>query len=230
MINYFNRLLIMNLLVKDVDDMIVNLENLKYYQDKYFQKDVIKEIENLIKDNDKIKIIGPSYKEKLYDYLDFFRDLNTTIKKDDKSEILKLINNALILLEKINVYEEDKFYERELNIRTFGYYDSKIEKLPYNDILKSKINKSISLDLYYYENLIGMKKDNKQINFEYFIWSIGKYISDYPEILKDPTIFSKISFLLKREKINWINLLNENSFKKSKRIIYENKQITKIMR
>ena len=121
---YQNELIVMALLVGQQDEIINDIKEQKKLQEFYISPEILETLKKIIMENNEKCFIDFRVKNKILDYLSFFRDTNKMLEKENKKETLKKINECIILCNALDTDVDTKvFYANQLYERTQGCYD-----------------------------------------------------------------------------------------------------------
>ena len=119
---YQKELVVMSLLVGQQDEIINDIEEKKELQESYVSIEIIEAFKKIMTENSESSFIDFKMKNKIIEYLDFFRDINTMLGKENKKDILKKINECIVLCNLLDTDVDTKvFYANQLYERTQGW-------------------------------------------------------------------------------------------------------------
>ena len=81
---YQKELVVMSLLVGQQDEIINDIEEKQELQESYVSIEIIEAFKKIITENNESSFIDFKMKNKIIEYLDFFRDINTMLGKENK--------------------------------------------------------------------------------------------------------------------------------------------------
>ena len=85
---YQNELIVMALLVGEQDEIINDIKEQKKLQEFYISSEILETLKKIIMENNEKCFIDFRVKNKILDYLSFFRDTNKMLEKENKKETL----------------------------------------------------------------------------------------------------------------------------------------------
>lgn len=236
LIKYQNKLTVMGLLMKDEEESICGIEESKKLQTYYVSLNVLETLKGIILENQKTSFIDYQMKQKILSYLDFFRDINTILKKEDKLDILHSINECISMCNSVNDKTDSQvFYTNQLYERTEGWMS--IDRC-YQYIQNSKsietIQLSILQDPTFFRNFMF---ENPYVNYnlgnynsEFAIWSINRFIYDIPQILENDNFLNNCQNLTKYMKKKIIKYYMKTRLEVASRIRKETNNLQKKLR
>ena len=81
---YQNELIVMALLVGEQDEIINDIKEQKKLQEFYISSEILETLKKIIMENNEKCFIDFRVKNKILDYLSFFRDTNKMLEKENK--------------------------------------------------------------------------------------------------------------------------------------------------
>lgn len=107
---YQNELIVMALLVGQQDEIINDIKEQKKIQEFYISSEILETLKKIIMENNEKCFIDFRVKNKILDYLSFFRDTNKMLEKENKKETLKKINECIILCNALDTDVDTKVF------------------------------------------------------------------------------------------------------------------------
>lgn len=233
---YQKELVVMSLLVGQQDEIINDIEEKQELQESYLSIEIIEAFKKIITENNESGFIDFKMKNKIIEYLDFFRDINTILGKENKKDILKKINECIVLCNLLNTDVDTKvFYANQLYERTQGWQNiDKCYECTFDQTNIETINLSIFLDLNFFNQFI-IKNSNINNNLglynnEFAIWSVNHFLNDIPEIITNENFKDNCDSLISYMKKNGFKIYKSCGLQIGNRIKKETKNLQKRLR
>lgn len=233
---YQNELIVMALLVGEQDEIINDIKEQKKLQEFYISPEIIETLKKIIMENNEKCFIDFRVKNKILDYLSFFRDTNKMLEKENKKEILKKINECIILCNALDTDVDTKvFYANQLYERTQGCYDiDECYEIELTKEIIEIINLSIFLDLDFFNQFIiensNINNNLGLYNNEFAIWSVNHFLNDIPEIITNENFKYNCDLLISYMKKNGFKIYKSCGLQIGNRIKKETKNLQKRLR
>lgn len=233
---YQKELVVMSLLVGQQDEIINDIEEKKELQESYVSIEIIEAFKKIMTENSESSFIDFKMKNKIIEYLDFFRDINTMLGKENKKDILKKINECIVLCNLLDTDVDTKvFYANQLYERTQGWQNiDKCYECTFDQTNIETINLSIFLDLNFFNQFI-IKNSNINNNLglynnEFAIWSVNHFLNDIPEIITNENFKDNCDSLISYMKKNGFKIYKSCGLQIGNRIKKETKNLQKRLR
>ena len=233
---YQKELVVMSLLVGQQDEIINDIEEKQELQESYVSIEIIEAFKKIITENNESSFIDFQMKDKIIEYLDFFRDINTMLGKENKKDILKKINECIVLCNLLDTDVDTKiFYANQLYERTQGWQNiDKCYECTFDQTNIETINLSIFLDLNFFNQFI-IKNSNINNNLglynsEFAIWSVNHFLHDIPELIIYENFKENCNSLIPCMKKNIFRIYKNYEFGVANRIKKETKNLQKRLR
>ncbi len=233
---YQKELVVMSLLVGQQDEIINDIEEKQELQESYVSIEIIEAFKKIITENNESSFIDFQMKDKIIEYLDFFRDINTMLGKENKKDILKKINECIVLCNLLDTDVDTKvFYANQLYERTQGWQNiDKCYECTFDQTNIETINLSIFLDLNFFNQFI-IKNSNINNNLglynnEFAIWSVNHFLNDIPEIITNENFKDNCDSLISYMKKNGFKVYKSCGLQIGNRIKKETKNLQKRLR
>lgn len=233
---YQKELVVMSLLVGQQDEIINDIEEKQELQESYVSIEIIEAFKKIITENNESSFIDFKMKNKIIEYLDFFRDINTMLGKENKKETLKKINECIVLCNLLDTDVDTKvFYANQLYERTQGWQNiDKCYECTFDQTNIETINLSIFLDLNFFNQFI-IKNSNINNNLglynnEFAIWSVNHFLNDIPEIITNENFKDNCDSLISYMKKNGFKIYKSCGLQIGNRIKKETKNLQKRLR
>lgn len=233
---YQKELVVMSLLVGQQDEIINDIEEKQELQESYVSIEIIEAFKKIITENNESSFIDFQMKDKIIEYLDFFRDINTMLGKENKKDILKKINECIVLCNLLDTDVDTKiFYANQLYERTQGWQNiDKCYECTFDQTNIETINLSIFLDLNFFNQFI-IKNSNINNNLglynnEFAIWSVNHFLNDIPEIITKENFKDNCDSLISYMKKNGFKIYKSCGLQIGNRIKKETKNLQKRLR
>lgn len=233
---YQKELVVMSLLVGQQDEIINDIEEKQELQESYVSIEIIEAFKKIITENNESSFIDFQMKDKIIEYLDFFRDINTMLGKENKKDILKKINECIVLCNLLDTDVDTKiFYANQLYERTQGWQNiDKCYECTFDQTNIETINLSIFLDLNFFNQFI-IKNSNINNNLglynnEFAIWSVNHFLNDIPEIITNENFKDNCDSLISYMKKNGFKIYKSCGLQIGNRIKKETKNLQKRLR
>ena len=233
---YQNELIVMALLVGQQDEIINDIKEQKKLQEFYISSEILETLKKIIMENNESSFIDFKMKNKIIEYLDFFRDINTMLGKENKKDILKKINECIVLCNLLDTDVDTKvFYANQLYERTQGWQNiDKCYECTFDQTNIETINLSIFLDLNFFNQFI-IKNSNINNNLglynnEFAIWSVNHFLNDIPEIITNENFKDNCDSLISYMKKNGFKIYKSCGLQIGNRIKKETKNLQKRLR
>ena len=233
---YQKELVVMSLLVGQQDEIINDIEEKQELQESYLSIEIIEAFKKIITENNESGFIDFKMKNKIIEYLDFFRDINTILGKENKKDILKKINECIVLCNLLDTDVDTKvFYANQLYERTQGWQNiDKCYECTFDQANIETINLSIFLDLNFFNQFI-IKNSNINNNLglynnEFAIWSVNHFLNDIPEIITNENFKDNCDSLISYMKKNGFKVYKSCGLQIGNRIKKETKNLQKRLR
>lgn len=233
---YQKELVVMSLLVGQQDEIINDIEEKQELQESYVSIEIIEAFKKIITENNESSFIDFQMKDKIIEYLDFFRDINTMLGKENKKDILKKINECIVLCNLLDTDVDTKiFYANQLYERTQGWQNiDKCYECTFDQTNIETINLSIFLDLNFFNQFI-IKNSNINNNLglynsEFAIWSVNHFLHDIPELIINENFKENCNSLIPCMKKNIFRIYKNYEFGVANRIKKETKNLQKRLR
>ena len=233
---YQKELVVMSLLVGQQDENINDIEEKQELQESYVSIEIIEAFKKIITENNESSFIDFQMKDKIIEYLDFFRDINTMLGKENKKDILKKINECIVLCNLLDTDVDTKiFYANQLYERTQGWQNiDKCYECTFDQTNIETINLSIFLDLNFFNQFI-IKNSNINNNLglynnEFAIWSVNHFLNDIPEIITNENFKDNCDSLISYMKKNGFKIYKSCGLQIGNRIKKETKNLQKRLR
>lgn len=233
---YQKELVVMSLLVGQQDEIINDIEEKQELQESYVSIEIIEAFKKIITENNESSFIDFKMKNKIIEYLDFFRDINTMLGKENKKDILKKINECIVLCNLLDTDVDTKvFYANQLYERTQGWQNiDKCYECTFDQTNIETINLSIFLDLNFFNQFI-IKNSNINNNLglynnEFAIWSVNHFLNDIPEIITNENFKDNCDSLISYMKKNGFKIYKSCGLQIGNRIKKETKNLQKRLR
>ena len=233
---YQNELIVMALLVGQQDEIINDIKEQKKLQEFYISSEILETLKKIIMENNEKCFIDFRVKNKILDYLSFFRDTNKMLEKENKKETLNKINECIILCNSLDTDVDTKiFYANQLYERTQGWQNiDKCYECTFDQTNIETINLSIFLDLNFFNQFI-IKNSNINNNLglynnEFAIWSVNHFLNDIPEIITNENFKDNCDSLISYMKKNGFKIYKSCGLQIGNRIKKETKNLQKRLR
>ena len=233
---YQKELVVMSLLVGQQDEIINDIEEKQELQESYVSIEIIEAFKKIITENNESSFIDFKMKNKIIEYLDFFRDINTMLGKENKKDILKKINECIVLCNLLDTDVDTKvFYANQLYERTQGWQNiDNCYECTFDQTNIETINLSIFLDLNFFNQFI-IKNSNINNNLglynnEFAIWSVNHFLNDIPEIITNENFKDNCDSLISYMKKNGFKIYKSCGLQIGNRIKKETKNLQKRLR
>lgn len=233
---YQKELVVMSLLVGQQDEIINDIEEKQELQESYVSIEIIEAFKKIMTENSESSFIDFKMKNKIIEYLDFFRDINTMLGKENKKDILKKINECIVLCNLLDTDVDTKiFYANQLYERTQGWQNiDKCYECTFDQTNIETINLSIFLDLNFFNQFI-IKNSNINNNLglynnEFAIWSVNHFLNDIPEIITNENFKDNCDSLISYMKKNGFKIYKICGLQIGNRIKKETKNLQKRLR
>ena len=233
---YQNELIVMALLVGEQDEIINDIKEQKKLQEFYISPEIIETLKKIIMENNEKCFIDFRVKNKILDYLSFFRDTNKMLKKENKKEILKKINECIILCNALDTDVDTKvFYANQLYERTQGCYDiDECYEIELTKEIIEIINLSIFQDIYFFDQFMFENTSTNYklgvYNSEFAIWSVNHFLHDIPELIINKNFKDNCDSLISYMKKNGFKIYKSCGLQIGNRIKKETKNLQKRLR
>ena len=233
---YQNELIVMALLVGQQDEIINDIEGKKELQESYVSIEIIEAFKKIMTENSESSFIDFKMKNKIIEYLDFFRDINTMLGKENKKDILKKINECIVLCNLLDTDVDTKvFYANQLYERTQGYYDiDECYEIELTKEIIEIINLSIFHDIYFFDQFMFENTSTNYklgvYNSEFAIWSVNHFLHDIPELIINENFKENCNSLIPCMKKNIFRIYKNYEFGVANRIKKETKNLQKRLR
>lgn len=233
---YQNELIVMALLVGQQDEIINDIKEQKKLQEFYISPEIIETLKKIIMENNEKCFIDFRVKNKILDYLSFFRDTNKMLKKENKKEILKKINECIILCNALDTDVDTKvFYANQLYERTQGCYDiDECYEIELTKEIIEIINLSIFQDIYFFDQFMFENTSTNYklgvYNSEFAIWSVNHFLHDIPELIINKNFKDNCDSLISYMKKNGFKIYKSCGLQIGNRIKKETKNLQKRLR
>lgn len=233
---YQNELIVMALLVGEQDEIINDIKEQKKLQEFYISPEIIETLKKIIMENNEKCFIDFRVKNKILDYLSFFRDTNKMLEKENKKEILKKINECIILCNALDTDVDTKvFYANQLYERTQGCYDiDECYEIELTKEIIEIINLSIFQDIYFFDQFMFENTSTNYklgvYNSEFAIWSVNHFLHDIPELIINKNFKDNCDSLISYMKKNGFKIYKSCGLQIGNRIKKETKNLQKRLR
>lgn len=233
---YQNELIVMALLVGQQDEIINDIKEQKKLQEFYISPEILETLKKIIMENNEKCFIDFRVKNKILDYLSFFRDTNKMLEKENKKETLKKINECIILCNALDTDVDTKvFYANQLYERTQGYYDiDECYEIELTKEIIEIINLSIFQDIYFFDQFMFENTSTNYklgvYNSEFAIWSVNHFLHDIPEIITNENFKENCDSLIPCMKKNMFKIYKNDGLGVANRIKKETKNLQKRLR
>lgn len=233
---YQNELIVMALLVGEQDEIINDIKEQKKLQEFYISPEIIETLKKIIMENNEKCFIDFRVRNKILDYLSFFRDTNKMLEKENKKEILKKINECIILCNALDTDVDTKvFYANQLYERTQGCYDiDECYEIELTKEIIEIINLSIFQDIYFFDQFMFENTSTNYklgvYNSEFAIWSVNHFLNDIPEIITNENFKDNCDSLISYMKKNGFKIYKSCGLQIGNRIKKETKNLQKRLR
>jgi hypothetical protein len=233
---YQNELIVMALLVGQQDEIINDIKEQKKLQEFYISPEILETLKKIIMENNEKCFIDFRVKNKILDYLSFFRDTNKMLEKENKKETLKKINECIILCNELDTDVDTKvFYANQLYERTQGYYDiDECYEIELTKEIIEIINLSIFQDIYFFDQFMFENTSTNYklgvYNSEFAIWSVNHFLHDIPELIINENFKENCNSLIPCMKKNIFRIYKNYEFGVANRIKKETKNLQKRLR
>lgn len=233
---YQNELIVMALLVGQQDEIINDIKEQKKLQEFYISPEILETLKKIIMENNEKCFIDFRVKNKILDYLSFFRDTNKMLEKENKKETLKKINECIILCNALDTDVDTKvFYANQLYERTQGYYDiDECYEIELTKEIIEIINLSIFQDIYFFDQFMFENTSTNYklgvYNSEFAIWSVNHFLNDIPEIITNENFKDNCDSLISYMKKNGFKIYKSCGLQIGNRIKKETKNLQKRLR
>lgn len=233
---YQKKLIVMSMLVGQQDEIIDDIEQKPELQNFYISSKMIESFKEIIKENEENNFIDFKMKNKIIEYLDFFRDINTMLGKENKKEILKKINECIILCNLLDTNVDTKiFYANQLYERTQGWQNlDKCYECTFDQNNIKTINESIFQDIFFFNQFINKNSYNNYnlgiYDNEFTIWSVNHFLNDIPEIITNKNFENNCNLLVSRMKKNIFEFYRACGLEIGNRVRKETKNLQKKLR
>ena len=233
---YQKELVVMSLLVGQQDEIINDIEEKKELQESYVSIEIIEAFKKIITENNESSFIDFKMKNKIIEYLDFFRDINTMLGKENKKDILKKINECIVLCNLLDTDVDTKiFYANQLYERMQGWQNiDRGYECTFNQNNIEAINLSIFQDIYFFDQfMFESNTTNYKLgvyNSEFAIWSVNHFLHDIPEIITNENFKENCDSLIPCMKKNMFKIYKNDGLGVANRIKKETKNLQKRLR
>lgn len=233
---YQNELIVMALLVGQQDEIINDIKEQKKLQEFYISSEILETLKKIIMENNEKCFIDFRVKNKILDYLSFFRDTNKMLEKENKKETLKKINECIILCNELDTDVDTKvFYANQLYERTQGYYDiDECYEIELTKEIIEIINLSIFQDIYFFDQFMFENTSTNYklgvYNSEFAIWSVNHFLHDIPELIINENFKENCNSLISYMKKNGFKIYKSCGLQIGNRIKKETKNLQKRLR
>lgn len=233
---YQNELIVMALLVGEQDEIINDIKEQKKLQEFYISSEILETLKKIIMENNEKCFIDFRVKNKILDYLSFFRDTNKMLEKENKKETLKKINECIILCNALDTDVDTKvFYANQLYERTQGYYDiDECYEIELTKEIIEIINLSIFQDIYFFDQFMFENTSTNYklgvYNSEFAIWSVNHFLHDIPELIINKNFKDNCDSLISYMKKNGFKIYKSCGLQIGNRIKKETKNLQKRLR
>lgn len=233
---YQKELVVMSLLVGQQDEIINDIEEKQELQESYVSIEIIEAFKKIITENNESSFIDFKMKNKIIEYLDFFRDINTMLGKENKKDILKKINECIVLCNLLDTDVDTKvFYANQLYERTQGWQNiDNCYECTFDQTNIETINLSIFLDLNFFNQFIiknsTINNNLGLYNNEFAIWSVNHFLNDIPEIITNENFKDNCDSLISYMKKNGFKIYKSCGLQIGNRIKKETKNLQKRLR
>lgn len=233
---YQKELVVMSLLVGQQDEIINDIEEKQELQESYVSIEIIEAFKKIITENNESSFIDFKMKNKIIEYLDFFRDINTMLGKENKKDILKKINECIVLCNLLDTDVDTKiFYANQLYERTQGWQNiDKCYECTFDQTNIETINLSIFQDIYFFDQFMFENTSTNYklgvYNSEFAIWSVNHFLHDIPELIINENFKENCNSLIPCMKKNIFRIYKNYEFGVANRIKKETKNLQKRLR
>lgn len=233
---YQKELVVMSLLVGQQDEIINDIEEKQELQESYVSIEIIEAFKKIITENNESSFIDFKMKNKIIEYLDFFRDINTMLGKENKKDILKKINECIVLCNLLDTDVDTKvFYANQLYERTQGWQNiDKCYECAFDQTSIETINLSIFMDLNFFNQFIiensTINNNLGLYNNEFAIWSVNHFLHDIPELIINKNFKDNCDSLISYMKKNGFKIYKSCGLQIGNRIKKETKNLQKRLR
>lgn len=233
---YQNELIVMALLVGQQDEIINDIKEQKKLQEFYISSEILETLKKIIMENNEKCFIDFRVKNKILDYLSFFRDTNKMLEKENKKETLNKINECIILCNSLDTDVDTKvFYANQLYERTQGCYDiDECYEIELTKEIIEIINLSIFQDIYFFDQFMFENTSTNYklgvYNSEFAIWSVNHFLNDIPEIITNENFKNNCDSLISYMKKNGFKVYKSCGLQIGNRIKKETKNLQKRLR
>lgn len=233
---YQNELIVMALLVGQQDEIINDIKEQKKLQEFYISSEILETLKKIIMENNEKCFIDFRVKNKILDYLSFFRDTNKMLEKENKKETLNKINECIILCNSLDTDVDTKvFYANQLYERTQGYYDiDECYEIELTKEIIEIINLSIFQDIYFFDQFMFENTSTNYklgvYNSEFAIWSVNHFLHDIPELIINENFKDNCDSLISYMKKNGFKIYKSCGLQTGNRIKKETKNLQKRLR
>lgn len=233
---YQNELIVMALLVGQQDEIINDIKEQKKLQEFYISSEILETLKKIIMENNEKCFIDFRVKNKILDYLSFFRDTNKMLEKENKKETLKKINECIILCNALDTDVDTKvFYANQLYERTQGCYDiDECYEIELTKEIIEIINLSIFQDIYFFDQFMFENTSTNYklgvYNSEFAIWSVNHFLHDIPELIINENFKDNCDSLISYMKKNGFKIYKSCGLQIGNRIKKETKNLQKRLR
>ena len=233
---YQKELVVMSLLVGEQDEIINDIEEKQELQESYVSIEIIEAFKKIITENNESSFIDFKMKNKIIEYLDSFRDINTMLGKENKKDILKKINECIVLCNLLDTDVDTKvFYASQLYERTQGWQNiDKCYECTFDQTSIETINLSIFMDLNFFNQFIiensTINNNLGLYNNEFAIWSVNHFLNDIPEIITIENFKDNCDSLVSYMKKNVFEIYKSCGLQVGNRIKKETKNLQKRLR
>ena len=233
---YQNELIVMALLVGEQDEIINDIKEQKKLQEFYISSEILETLKKIIMENNEKCFIDFRVKNKILDYLSFFRDTNKMLEKENKKETLNKINECIILCNSLDTDVDTKvFYANQLYERTQGYYDiDECYEIELTKEIIEIINLSIFQDIYFFDQFMFENTSTNYklgvYNSEFAIWSVNHFLHDIPELIINENFKDNCDSLISYMKKNGFKIYKSCGLQIGNRIKKETKNLQKRLR
>lgn len=233
---YQNELIVMALLVGEQDEIINDIKEQKKLQEFYISPEILETLKKIITENNESSFIDFKMKNKIIEYLDFFRDINTMLGKENKKDILKKINESIVLCNLLDTDVDTKvFYANQLYERMQGWQNiDRGYECTFNQNNIEAINLSIFQDIYFFDQfMFESNTTNYKLgvyNSEFAIWSVNHFLHDIPEIITNENFKENCDSLIPCMKKNMFKIYKNDGLGVANRVKKETKNLQKRLR
>ena len=233
---YQKELIVMALLVGEQDEIINDIEEKKELQESYVSIEIIEAFKKIMTENSESSFIDFKMKNKIIEYLDFFRDINTMLGKENKKDILKKINECIGLCNLLDTDVDTKvFYANQLYERTQGLQNiDRCYERTFGQTSIEAINLSIFQDIYFFDQfMFESNTTNYKLgvyNSEFAIWSVNHFLHDIPELIINKNFKDNCDSLISYMKKNGFKIYKSCGLQIGNRIKKETKNLQKRLR